>query len=494
VRVLSPSLVEVSPAFLLLCNGLLPYCVVVNIYGSLATCRPFQPGFVSLYRCVLSRGRYGTLSGSIPNLPESKAFWVVPPYIQAFRLVTGFVISILQSHIRLPSLHSASRLFNSARSRLTWFAFSLFLCSSSTRFLITSGAAGARFRILTVFKPTSSTISVATSISCSLSELSELVSLTERYASLPVFFELIYPICPENYLRTYFMGITIQPDQSRGALPEWVRPLQGQVGVSGFANTSPLASSTDFVHLSNIPPYITSNALPALAQVATTGVYDDLLNKPNLSIYATSNSLAQVATTGVYDDLLNKPNLSIYATSNSLAQVATTGVYDDLLSKPNLQVYALSNALSQVATTGSYLSLSNTPNLQIYALSNSIQQSDWAEGNVSNLSYILNKPDNLSQFSNDTGFVVQNSSPTFQNLTVSSNLSVANGYLRTNVSPLFNGSFWSISDNPIEKPTPGSEALKIGQYVFDGASILFDAGSALHDMWQDGVMADALAT
>jgi hypothetical protein len=86
------------------CNGLLPYCVVVIIYGSLATCRPFQPGFVSLYRCVLSRGRYGTLSGSIPNLPESKAFWVVPPYIQAFRLVTGFVISILSVSYLFPSL------------------------------------------------------------------------------------------------------------------------------------------------------------------------------------------------------------------------------------------------------------------------------------------------------------------------------------------------------------------------------------------------------
>ncbi len=69
-------------------NGLLPYCVVVNIYRGLATCTrvDFQTGFVSLYRCLPSRGRYGTPLGSRPNLLETKALWVESPIILVFIL------------------------------------------------------------------------------------------------------------------------------------------------------------------------------------------------------------------------------------------------------------------------------------------------------------------------------------------------------------------------------------------------------------------------
>jgi hypothetical protein len=45
---------------------------------------------------------------------------------------------------------------------------------------------------------------------------------------------------------------------------------------------------------------------PALAQVATTGDYDDLLNKPVIPVVPT---LAAVATSGDYEDLDNKPNI-----------------------------------------------------------------------------------------------------------------------------------------------------------------------------------------
>eukprot|EP00884_Botryococcus_braunii_P010795 jgi/Botrbrau1/19717/Bobra.0003s0077.1 len=176
-----------------------------------------------------------------------------------------------------------------------------------------------------------------------------------------------------------------------------------------------------------------------------------------------------------------------------MCTVATTGSYLSLSDTPNLGVYVLSNGLSQVATTGSYLSLSDAPNLNVYALSNSIHQADWAQANTSNLSFILNKPANLSQFSNDSGFVVQGSSPAFENLNVSSNLSLSNGVLQTNVSPLFNGSFWSISDNPIEKPSALSEALKIGGYVFDAGQVLWDGAQQAQLMFNQGQMADQMA-
>jgi hypothetical protein len=177
-----------------------------------------------------------------------------------------------------------------------------------------------------------------------------------------------------------------------------------------------------------------------------------------------------------------------------LSQVATSGSYLSLSDAPNLSVYALSNGLSQVATTGSFLSLSDTPNLGVYALSNSIQQSDWFQSDVSNMSYIANKPANLSQFANDSGFIVQNTSPTLQALTITGDLIVANGVLHTNVSPVFNGSFWSISDNPIERPSALSEALKIGGYIFDSGQVLWDGAQQAQLMFNQGQMADALAT
>ena len=55
-----------------------------------------------------------------------------------------------------------------------------------------------------------------------------------------------------------------------------------------------------------------------LAEVATTGNYEDLINAP---------ALATVATTGDYDDLSNTPNL---------AAVATSGNYNDLSNKPTI--------------------------------------------------------------------------------------------------------------------------------------------------------------
>ena len=73
-----------------------------------------------------------------------------------------------------------------------------------------------------------------------------------------------------------------------------------------------------------------------LATVATTGDYDDLLDKP---------SLATVATSGAYSDLTGRP---------SLATVATTGAYSDLSGKPSL---------ASVATSGSYNDLSNKPSI-----------------------------------------------------------------------------------------------------------------------------------
>lgn len=73
---------------------------------------------------------------------------------------------------------------------------------------------------------------------------------------------------------------------------------------------------------------------PTLATVATSGSYNDLSNKPDLSIYALSSNLATVATSGSYNDLIDKPTIptttsqltndSNFITNAALSGYATT--------------------------------------------------------------------------------------------------------------------------------------------------------------------------
>lgn len=98
-----------------------------------------------------------------------------------------------------------------------------------------------------------------------------------------------------------------------------------------------LNNKADVVDLSNVAfsgSYTDLSDRPNLSSVATSGDYDDLLDKP---------SLAAVATSGDYSDLLNSPNL---------ATVATSGDYNDLSNNPNL---------AAVATSGDYNDLINAP-------------------------------------------------------------------------------------------------------------------------------------
>ena len=120
---------------------------------------------------------------------------------------------------------------------------------------------------------------------------------------------------------------------------------------------------------------ISSGSVTGLHKVATTGDYDDLNDKPNLS---------DVATTGLYNDLKNKPSFST---------VATSGSYNDLSNKPtklsdftndslfinkdvdNLTNYYkktevdnLLNSLATVATTGSYNDLTDIDELKNWVL------------------------------------------------------------------------------------------------------------------------------
>ena len=171
-----------------------------------------------------------------------------------------------------------------------------------------------------------------------------------------------------------------------------------------------------------------------LATVATTGSYNDLEDKPDLSGYASqadvdyveakvddlegrlpnnvsdlqdgsdyvkSEDLAAVATSGDYDDLDNKPSIPQnvsdlqdgweYVKSEDLAAVATSGSYNDLDDTPDL---------ASVATSGSYNDLSDTPDLSGYATQADI---DYVEAKVDDLEGRL--PNNVSDLQDGSDYV-----------------------------------------------------------------------------------------
>ena len=132
-----------------------------------------------------------------------------------------------------------------------------------------------------------------------------------------------------NTVKTYVLG-TLPADVDNieanvVVLQGNVSVLQSNVAALGVANT--VQSSLINTIQSNIS---------ALATVATSGDYNDLINTPVLST---------VATSGDYNDLINPP---------VLGSVALSDDYNDLINTP---------VLGSVALSDDYNDLINTPNL-----------------------------------------------------------------------------------------------------------------------------------
>ncbi len=81
---------------------------------------------------------------------------------------------------------------------------------------------------------------------------------------------------------------------------------KNQVGLSNVDNKSEAELKADLM--------TTQNIIDALGYTPGTsnfsGDYNDLSNKPDLSIYAQSSDLSAVATSGDYNDLINKPTVT----------------------------------------------------------------------------------------------------------------------------------------------------------------------------------------
>lgn len=131
-----------------------------------------------------------------------------------------------------------------------------------------------------------------------------------------------------------------------------------------------------YVHPENHP----ASMITGLANVATSGSYIDLIDKPDLSQYTTTTSLNQVLQNYATDQELTDTlanyvtttslgdTLNNYVTSEDLADgnVTVSLDYEELQNKPDLSIYAKTADLATVATTGAYADLTGTPDLSNY--------------------------------------------------------------------------------------------------------------------------------
>ena len=182
--------------------------------------------------------------------------------------------------------------------------------------------------------------------------------------------------------------------------------------LSEYAKKDDIPDTKDFVKKDEV------------SEVALTGDYDDLVNKPELF-------------SGDYNDLTNKPtiptktselnndsgfitknvnDLTNYTLTTNLASVATSGSYNDLSNKPtipdvsnfitkdvnNLTYYTLTSNLASVATSGSYNDLSNTPSLATVATTGDYDD-------LLDKPTIPTVPTNVSAFTNDSGYITNTS-------------------------------------------------------------------------------------
>lgn len=239
--------------------------------------------------------------------------------------------------------------------------------------------------------------------------------------------------------------------------------------ISGLANVATSGSYNDLSDKPDIPSY----QVQADWDETNTSAVDYIKNKPDLSVYAKSADLANVATTGNYSDLLNKPNLSAVATSGNysdllnkpnLSAVATSGNYSDLLNKPTLGTAAakdytasVTNGSSDLVTSGAVYTAIDTAKT---ALSSDIGN---VSSDVTNLSgQLTNTATNLSSDIANVAHDVENVSGAVSALDTS----------LANVAK--SGDYNDLLNKPILNVVGGGSPIQIGDTFSTGDKIYFD--------------------
>jgi hypothetical protein len=144
---------------------------------------------------------------------------------------------------------------------------------------------------------------------------------------------------------------------------QWVNQSGGGgTGVVTWGSiTGTLSFQTDLQDALNLKApstNIPASSITGLATVATSGSYNDLLNKPTIPNAQVNSDWASV--TGV-SQILNKPNLAVVATSGSYTDLSNKPTYSDVGAAPASGISPSAISGIAVITTDPRLSDSRTP-------------------------------------------------------------------------------------------------------------------------------------
>lgn len=158
----------------------------------------------------------------------------------------------------------------------------------------------------------------------------------------------------------------------------------------------------------------------SLSTVATSGSYNDLSDKPEIPTVPTNvsaftndagyltehQSLANYYNKSQTDNLLNGK-----VSTGTLATVATSGSYNDLTNKPDLSTKQDVLVSGVNIKTINSQSLLGEGNIVIEGGGQATQvQSNWNETDTTSMAFIQNKPTNVSAFTNDAGYLTSHQS------------------------------------------------------------------------------------
>ena len=157
----------------------------------------------------------------------------------------------------------------------------------------------------------------------------------------------------------------------------------------------------------------------SITNATGTTNYQKLLNKPSINdITLVGNKTSE--DLGIQDVITNENKLSSNLVSG-LSNVAISGSYDDLTNKPaipdvsnfitkdvdDLTYYTKTSNLSNVATSGNYNDLSNKPTIPTNSDFTLNGLSEKSYTNLTDKPTIPIVPTNVSAFNNDAGYLTQ---------------------------------------------------------------------------------------
>ena len=157
---------------------------------------------------------------------------------------------------------------------------------------------------------------------------------------------------------------------------------------SGFIDSSALTGLATETYANNAANNAVNSLDQTLAQVAKTGSYSDISNKPDLTVY----ELKSEAFNGNYNDLTNKPDLSVY----ELKSEAFSGDYNDLTNKPVIPVvnYPVTSVNSK------------TGDVVLAAADINAKDNNTIQANIDRIdSDIFNANTNIANISNDIAII-----------------------------------------------------------------------------------------